>query len=138
MYHCTIGTSPKEANVTVLHISAVTLAVQDMARAVDFYGAKVGLELLYGGATASFTSFRVGDGYLNLLLAPEGGWSAGGGWWGRVIFYVDDVDALYRRLVRAGLTPSTSPQDASWGERYFHINDPDGHEVSFARRLEHP
>ena len=117
--------------MTVQRISAVTLAVRDMAQAVEFYGAKVGLELLYGGASASFTSFRVGDGYLNLLLAPEGGW----GWWGRVIFYVDDVDALYQRLLRAGLAPSTIPQDAPWGERYFHINDPDGHEVSFARRL---
>jgi catechol 2,3-dioxygenase-like lactoylglutathione lyase family enzyme len=117
--------------VTVHHISAVTLAVRDMARAVDFYGAKVGLELLYGGATASFTSFRVGDAYLNLLLAPEGGWT----WWGRVIFHVDDVDALYRRLVDMGVTPSTIPEDAPWGERYFHINDPDGHEVSFARPL---
>jgi uncharacterized glyoxalase superfamily protein PhnB len=35
-----------------------------------------------------------------------------------------------------GVTPSTIPEDAPWGERYFHINDPDGHEVSFARRLE--
>jgi hypothetical protein len=24
-----------------------------------------------------------------------------------------------------------TPQDASWGERYFHISDPDGHELSF-------
>lgn len=126
--------------MTVRHISAVTLAVRDMARAVDFYDAKVGLELLYGGATASFTSFRVGDGYLNLLLVlpQKDGWSAAGGWWGRVIFYVDDVDALYRRLVRAGLTPSSVPEDAPWGERYFHINDPDGHEVSFARPLARP
>jgi catechol 2,3-dioxygenase-like lactoylglutathione lyase family enzyme len=119
--------------VTVRHISAVTLAVRDMARAVDFYGAKVGLEVLYGGATASFTSFRVGDGYLNLLLVlpRKDGWT----WWGRVIFYVDDVDALYQRLVDVGVTPSTLPEDAPWGERYFHVNDPDGHEVSFARPL---
>jgi hypothetical protein len=26
-----------------------------------------------------------------------------------------------------------SPQDASWGERYFHMPDPDGHKLSFAR-----
>ena len=24
------------------------------------------------------------------------------------------------------------PQDTSWGERYFHMRDPDGHELSFA------
>ena len=33
----------------VQNISAVTLAVKDMARAVDFYQVKVGRELLNGG-----------------------------------------------------------------------------------------
>ena len=118
--------------MTIQHISAITLAVRDMAGAVDFYQQKVGLELLYGGESASFSSFRVGDGYLNLILAADGGWS----WWGRLILHVDDVDALYHRLVEQGLTPSTVPEDAPWGERYFHINDPDSHEISFAKRLE--
>jgi uncharacterized glyoxalase superfamily protein PhnB len=120
--------------LTVRHISAVTLAVRDMATAVDFYQAKVGLELLYGGEQASFTSFRVDVGFLNLVLAPQGGWA----WWGRLVFHVDDVDAIYHRFTGAGLSPSTAPQDAPWGERYFHIEDPDGHELSFARRLQPP
>ena len=128
--------------MTVQSISAVTLAVRDMARSVEFYQSKVGLELLYGGGGASFTSFRVGEGYLNLILEPEGGWSpdrvGGRLWWGRVILYVDDVDALYQRLVDAGLTPSSAPRDAPWRERYFHIIDPDGHELSFARPLASP
>ena len=118
--------------MTVQRISAVTLAVEDMARSIDFYQAKVGLELLYGGEAASFSSFRVSDGYLNLILCPAGQRS----WWGRLIFYVDDVDTLYQRLLTAGLTPSTAPEDASWGERYFHINDPNGHELSFACPLQ--
>lgn len=117
--------------MTVQCISAVTLAVRDMGRAMGFYRDKVGLSLLYGEETASFSSFSVGDGYLNLVLASEGGWS----WWGRVIFYVDDVDATYQRLINAGLRPSTAPENAPWNERYFHINDPDGHELSFARPL---
>ena len=28
-----------------------------------------------------------------------------------------------------------APADAPWGERYFHVLDPDGHELSFARLL---
>ena len=52
-----------------------------------------------------------------------------------MILHVDDVDALYQRLVGAGLSPDSTPQDAPWGERYFHITDPDSHELSFARRL---
>ncbi|MBV8888594.1 MAG: VOC family protein [Alphaproteobacteria bacterium] len=112
-------------------ISAVTLATHDMHRAVGFYRL-LGFEILYGGETASFTSFRAGGGFLNLIAAPrERQWQ----WWGRVIFYHSDIDGLYARLVAAGCHPSTAPRDAEWGERYFHITDPDGHELSFAHPL---
>ena len=53
-------------------------------------------------------------------------------WWGRVIFYDSDVDALHARAIAAGYRPDTEPRDAQWGERFFHITDPDGHELSFA------
>ncbi len=111
-------------------ISAVTLAVTDMAQSVVFYRDYVGLELLYGGEAASFTSFRVAGSYINLMLREEQP-----AWWGRLIFHVDDVDAHYRRLTGFGLAPSSAPADAPWGERYFHIDDPDGHELSFAKVL---
>ena len=111
-------------------ISAITLAVTDMARSVVFYRDHVGLELLYGGEDTRFTSFRVGDSFVNLIYAEEKP-----AWWGRLILYVDDVDAHYRRLLGFGLRPSTEPADARWGERYFHIDDPDGHELSFAKPL---
>jgi catechol 2,3-dioxygenase-like lactoylglutathione lyase family enzyme len=121
--------------MNVNSISAVTLAVADMARSVDFYRNKVGMEMLYGGDSASFTSFKVGDGFLNLTLNNQQDPKIPPGWWGRLIFHVDDVDALHARLVQAGLTPSTEPADASWGERYFHIEDPDSHVLSFAKPL---
>lgn len=112
-------------------VSAVTLAVADMARAVDFY-IKCGFEALPGFPGDEFTSFRVGAGYLNLILTerykPH--------WWGRTIFHVDNVDDQYHRCLAAGLMPDTEPSDAPWGERYFHITDPDGHELSFARPLQ--
>jgi hypothetical protein len=37
-------------------------------------------------------------------------------------------------LVGKGLNPE-KPRDAAWGERYFHMPDPDGHELSFARPI---
>ena len=52
-----------------------------------------------------------------------------------MIFYVDDVDVLYAHAVALGFTPETDPRDAAWGERYFHLADPDGHALSFARPL---
>ena len=112
-------------------ISAITLATHDMRRAVRFYRA-LGFEVLHGGEDASFTSFRVGTGHLNLILQPgDRHWS----WWGRAIFYVSDVDAFYAKVVAQGYQPVTAPRDADWGERFFHLIDPDGHELSFARPL---
>ena len=113
-------------------ISAVTLAVSDMARSVAFY-CRLGFELSSGGEHASFASFRVGSGFLNLgLLTNDAGLR---GRWGRVIFYVSNVDTMYERVVDLGLAPDFPPRVASWGERYFHLPDPDGHELSFARPL---
>ncbi len=45
------------------------------------------------------------------------------------------LHALYDRALAAGYLPATVPRDAEWGERFFHLNDPDGHELSFARPL---
>jgi len=115
----------------IASISAITLATHDMARAVAFYAA-LGFVLKFGGPDAGFTSFHAGNGYLNLTAVPaERRWS----WWGRAIFYVDDVDAVYAHALVAGLSPAFAPRDAPWGERYFHLTDPDGHELSFARPL---
>ncbi len=112
-------------------ISAVTLATHDMRRAVTFYRL-LEFPLLYGGEEAQFTSFRAGDNFLNLIVEPANrAWS----WWGRLIFYHSDVDALYARLIAAGCRPEAPPRDAEWGERFFHITDPDGHELSFAWKL---
>jgi len=52
-----------------------------------------------------------------------------------VVFWVDDVDAAHARVVEHGYLPETAPAAATWGERYFHVRDPDGHELSFARPL---
>lgn len=111
-------------------LSAVTLAVADMAASVAFYEA-LGFRRLYGGPEAAFTSFAVGGSYLNLQAGRTGPVEG----WGRFIVHVDDVDAAHRRVTDAGYVPEFPPTDAPWGERYFHIRDPDGHEVSLARPL---
>lgn len=113
--------------VTLESISAVTLFTADMARAVRFY-ADLGFALRYGGATSDFTSFHVGGAYLNLARGTPPARL-----WGRVILYVSDVDAMHARALACGYQPAMPPADAIWGERYFHLRDPDGNELSFAR-----
>ena len=119
----------------IQRIDAVTVATADMVAAVAFYRA-AGFALAYGGPDATFTSFHAGDGFLNLQL--EQGEPRPVPRWGRVVLFVDDVDAQYRRCVAAGLVPSAAPTDGAWGERHFHLRDPDGHELSFARPLPGP
>lgn len=115
---------------TVESISAVTLATADMARAVAFYD-DLGLRRLYGGPDKAFTSYAVGEGYVNLQAVADPPPTR----WGRIVLYVDDVDAMHAHVVDHGHQPEFDPQDAEWGERYFHLRDPDGHELSFARPL---
>lgn len=116
---------------TVETISAVTFRVAHMRESVRFYRDVLGMDLIYGGEEAFFSSLRVKDAGYPILNLEEGRAVTG---WGRMIFYVADVDAFWAYLRRKGFHPE-NPRDASWGERYFHIPDPDGHELSFARRL---
>ena len=108
-------------------ISALTLAVSDMARAVAFYET-LGFRLDYGGREAPFSTLWSGANALN--LTTETG-HAPPGFWGRAIFEVEDVDAFYKAITERGITTDFTPRDAPWGERYFHLKDPDGHELSF-------
>jgi len=39
---------------------------------------------------------------------------------GRLIFHFSDIDRFWAYLMEKGFHPD-SPQDASWGERYFHL-----------------
>jgi catechol 2,3-dioxygenase-like lactoylglutathione lyase family enzyme len=115
--------------VKIEGISAITLATHDMARAVAFYRC-LGFHVSH--SSDEFTTLHAGTATLNLIAATTDlNWS----WWGRVILLVDDVDATYRHVLAQGLSPGFEPRNAPWGERYFHVTDPDGHEVSFARPL---
>ena len=112
-------------------ISAVTLKVASMLDSVRFYRNVLGMEIIYGGEGGSFSSLRAKDAECPILNLEQGRSVPG---WGRMIFYVPDVDAFWEYLRGKGFNPE-SPRDASWDERYFHMPDPDGHELSFARPI---
>lgn len=113
-------------------INAVTLVSADMELSCAFYRA-LGFERVMGGPGTVFTTYRVGDGFLNVQLDPAH--APVPAIWGRVIFWVADVDAMHERVLEHGYAPEMPPTDAPWGERYFHLRDPDGHELSFAKLL---
>ena len=119
----------------ITKISAVTLSISDMEKSVRFYSKIPNFKMVYGGSDSQFTSFLIDDvakSYLNLKLnaarLPN---------FGRIIFYVDDVDELFSYMENdetiSGLGKLESkPEDAIWGERFFHMLDPDGYKLSFA------
>ena len=125
-------------NMKVTKISAVTLLICDMKKSVDFYSKIPNFKIVYGGPDSQFTSFLIDDtakSYLNLKLGKTHSTD-----FGRIIFYTDDVDGLFaymqddKTVSELGKFES-KPQDATWGERFFHMLDPDGYKMSFATPL---
>jgi uncharacterized glyoxalase superfamily protein PhnB len=107
-----------------------------------------GFKLAYGGVTDPFTTFEVQGSkmYLNLELINDGiainrdSTSINQRDFGRIIFHTDDVDSLYcymksDKTISEAVTFETEPADAPWGERFFHIREPDGYQLSFAYPL---
>ena len=102
-----------------------------MQVSVQFYRDVLGMELIYGGEDSYFSSLRAREAQSAILNLEKG---HPGERWGRLILHVTDVDAFWSHLKENGFNPET-PRDGAWGERYFHMPDPDGHELSFARPL---
>eukprot|EP00040_Diaphanoeca_grandis_P000795 m.16479 g.16479 ORF g.16479 m.16479 type:complete len:145 (-) comp11062_c0_seq1:111-545(-) len=129
-------------------LNALTLVTCDMALSCRFYQA-LGLKCSFGGPEEPFSTFSAevpvtpdnNTLHINLFVDETYVPLTGSAWnkWGRCIIYVDDVDEMHQRVIAAGYTPEALPRDAVWGERYFHLRDPMGHELSFAKPLlDHP
>ena len=59
---------------------------------------------------------------------------------GRIIFHTENVDRLYSYMknheyISKSIVFENEPTDAPWGERFFHIREPNGYQLSFAQPL---
>src|SRR5207247_11191603 len=115
--------------IMVEKISALTFRVSNMKVSVQFYRDVLGMELLYGGETAGFSSLRAKYPESAILNLEEGNTVTQ---WGRLIFFVADVDEVWSHLRERGFDPR-QPRHAPWGERYLCVRDPDGRELPSAR-----
>src|SRR5207245_3019837 len=106
-------------SLTVEKISAVTLRVSNMKASVQFYRDVLGMEVLYGGEGTAFSSLQARDADSAILNLEQGKPVDG---WGRLIFHVADVDALWRRFNELGFEPG-KPRNAAWGARHFNMLD---------------
>lgn len=114
-------------------ITALTLFVDDVPRARDFYSAVFGLPVHYEDEASAVFDF--GNTLINLLQAGEGpalidpapvGRSAEGAT-AQYTITVDDVDATAALVVSRGAELLNGPQDRPWGIRTACFRDPDGH-----------
>jgi catechol 2,3-dioxygenase-like lactoylglutathione lyase family enzyme len=130
----------------VYKISAVTLLIKDMQRSCNFYSKIPGFKMIYGGSPNDpFTTYEIGHNtsvYLNLELVKTTSNTQERETinFGKIILHTEDVDKLYYyfkkdKTISRLILFENEPTDASWGERYFHIRDPDGHLLSFAKTI---
>lgn len=83
-------------------ISAVTLKVARMGDSVRFYRDVLGMEIIYGGDDTYFSSLRTKDEKGPILNLEQGRSVTG---WGRLIFCVAEVDAIWAYLREKGFHP---------------------------------
>jgi catechol 2,3-dioxygenase-like lactoylglutathione lyase family enzyme len=145
----------------VYRISAITLRVKDMEKSCTLYSKIPGFSLTYGGkASDRFTTFEIGKGsktttYLNLELIEKeeekdssdfykksnlGRKMKGSEDFGRIIFHSENVDKLFSYMkqdeyISKSIVFENEPTNAPWGERFFHIREPNGYQLSFAQPL---
>jgi catechol 2,3-dioxygenase-like lactoylglutathione lyase family enzyme len=142
----------------IYKISAVTLIVENMERSCRFYSQVPGFKLAYGSSDDTFTTFEIEEEEehkskmcLNLELGinnnrepPNHIAGNDNGWkrqhFGRIIFHTEDVDRLYSYFknndsISNLISFENEPTNAAWGERYFHIREPDGYQLSFAEPI---
>ncbi len=119
-----------------------SLAVFDIASAVDFYASAFGAKTAFldDEATPSFAVIKIDAAPVFLTL----GWP-GMGHLPQVPgtpratsqhLYVENVDELFAQSVDAGAISISEPVDAYWGERTAIVTDPFGHYWTLATRIE--
>jgi uncharacterized glyoxalase superfamily protein PhnB len=122
------------------HTITAHLVVSDAAKAIEFYKKALGAQeidkfMAPDGKAVMHAQLKIGDSMLMLgsehrphCLSPKsrGGTSA------TLNLYVENADAAFDRAVKAGCTVKMPMSDQFWGDRYGQVEDPFGHQWSFA------
>ena len=117
------------------HSLQIYLAVEDAAKAIDFYkeafGAEETVRMPGPDGKVAHAELQIGDSKLMLSdpfphsnVRPP---SERGGATASIFMYVDDVDATFEQAQRAGATVVSELEDMFWGDRFGTVADPFGH-----------
>jgi len=123
-------------------VSAISLFVEDVAQARQFYEDVFGVPVVHQDDVSAALKFE--HLVVNLLAtseaptlvepAPVGGADAGARF--QLSIWVEDVDAASAALEERGVQLVTGPVDREWGMRVATFTDPDGHSWELAQQID--
>ena len=120
-----------------MRFEGLTLTVDSVERAIEFYSGKLGLTVEWN-AVPAFAMLRLGTGTIGLLASAEAekeGVMPSSAAQKRAIHVelsTDDLDGLFEELKAKGVVFHQPPHDEPW-ERSMTALDPDGYAVEFAQ-----
>ena len=126
------------------HTVTPHLTVKNAGEAIEFYKKAFGAEEIARmpgpGGSVMHAEMRIGDSpiMLNDEFPEHGarGPKTIGGTPVSIHLYVNDVDALFDRAVKAGAKVTMPIADMFWGDRFGKLEDPFGHQWSMATHKE--
>ncbi|HSU59605.1 MAG TPA: VOC family protein [Bryobacteraceae bacterium] len=124
------------------HTVTPYLVLNDASRAIEFYKQAFGAqELARMGAPdgkIGHAEIKIGDSIIMVSDEMMGNRSPQslGGSAVSLFLYVDDVDSVFNRAVKAGAKSDMPPSDMFWGDRYGKLTDPFGHLWGLATHVE--
>jgi len=120
------------------------LMLREAARAIEFYkeafGATEKFRMPMPEGKIGHAEILIGDSHIMLADEfPEQGFvgpQTRGGTTVSLMLYVDDVDAVFDRAVKAGAKASRPVADQFYGDRMGTVEDPFGHVWNIATHIE--
>ena len=113
--------------IPVLHVS-------NSAVAQEFYCTQLGFSLEFatrGDETRPDPCYMgVHRDSVSLHVSSSPGDGVSGG---VVFLLVDDLDGIFRQLLRTNVQIDLSPTDQTWGNREMYVRDPDGNCIRFVQ-----
>ncbi|WP_194820324.1 glyoxalase/bleomycin resistance/extradiol dioxygenase family protein [Nocardia sp. XZ_19_385] len=125
------------------HSITCFLAVADANKAIDFYSAVFGAEVISRSdlpdGQAAHAELKIGDSTLQMgMPIPDNGVQAPNGEWVHtsIVHYCPDVDATIARAREHGARTAEDPQTFVTGDRFGVVIDPFGHRWAVMTRVE--
>jgi catechol 2,3-dioxygenase-like lactoylglutathione lyase family enzyme len=122
-------------------IGALTLFVEDLAAAKQFYGDVFGLPVYFEDDESAVFNFRntlvnlLGTSAAGELIEPASVGARDAGSRFQITVDVDDVDAVCAALRKHGIELLNGPMDRPWGVRTASFIDPAGHIWEIAKEI---